>query len=432
VSLAELFFAKQVHRHRTSVPFFRRPRRPKRLPNPRKLLLEPLEPRVLLSVNPVFAGAATITPGVDVNVSQAPFSQTEVDIAVDPVHPGNVVVLSNGGFGAAGSALRSSEFTAFSNNAGANWSVVPITMTQDARNSSDRFDGAAAVDDFGNVHIVYMRRPPAGAANQNIDIVYARSVDGGAHYVDFRVLDSLPRLADGTSPVDKPWIAVGPDRATPGNQAVWVTHMRQPAVGSNQNIVVQGASVAGLGAVGAFAARVQVSDAGASNNYAAPAVGPNGELAITWMRPASGQGPATIFFDRDLDGLLNGIGMGADTAITATNAGGFDFLPATPDRSAFASPYVAYDRSGGPNNGRLYVAYADETPNESNDFDIFVRSSNNDGTAWCGCPGTTRATTSAPPAVPATSTTATAIATPRSSTSPASASTAVRPSSTCW
>jgi hypothetical protein len=41
-----------------------------------------------------------------------------IDIAMNPVSPGNVVVLSNGGFGAAGTALRSSEFTAFTTNAG--------------------------------------------------------------------------------------------------------------------------------------------------------------------------------------------------------------------------------------------------------------------------------------------------------------------------
>jgi hypothetical protein len=93
------------------------------------------------------------------------------------------------------------------------------------------------------------------------------------------------------------------------------------------------------------------------------------------MTPSGGQGPASIRFDRDLDGLSNGIVMGVDTTITSTNAGGTDFIPATPDRSTFASPYVAYDRSGGPNNGRLYLAYADENPNESNNFDVFLRSS---------------------------------------------------------
>lgn len=333
--------------------------------------LEELESRNLLSITPAFLGVASLTVGTDVNVSKAPFNQTEVHIAVNPMDPGNVVVLSNGGFGAAGTALRSSEFTAYSQDAGAKWNVVPITMTQDGRNSSDRFDGAAAVDDFGNIHIVYMRRPPGGGNN---DIMYARSTDGGASYTDFR------RLANGVD-VDKPWVATGPDAANPGNQAVWVTYTNSSLAG-NQRIFATGATVAGLGNVAAFPAAVQVNDGAAQNNYSAPAVGPNGELVVTWMSPSSGQGPANIRFDRDLNGLAGGITMGADTTITATNAGGFDFIPATPERSTFASPYLMYDRSGGAFNGRLYVAYADETPNESGDFDIFVRSSNDDGVNW--------------------------------------------------
>ena len=36
--------------------------------------------------------------------------------------------------------------------------------------------------------------------------------------------------------------------------------------------------------------------------------------------------------------------------------GGFDFIPATPDRGAYAAPFFVYDRSGGAFNGRLYLA----------------------------------------------------------------------------
>ncbi len=335
----------------------------------RQLSFEPLESRQLMTITPSFLGAASVLAGTDVNVSKTPFNQTEVHIAANPTDPGNVVVMSNGGFGAAGTALRSSEFTAFSQDAGANWTVVPITMTQDGRNSTDRFDGATAVDDFGNTHIVYMRRPPGGANN---DIMYARSADGGASYTDFR---QIARGAD----VDKPWVAVGPDAANPANQAVWVTYTN--STGGNQRIFATGASVSSLGTVAAFAPVVQVNDGGTQNNYSVPAVGPNGELVVTWMSPSSGQGPANIQFDRDLNGLTGGIAFGADATVTPTNAGGFDFIPATPERSTFASPYVAYDRSGGAHHGRLYLVYADENPAESNDFDIFLRRSDSNGNA---------------------------------------------------
>jgi hypothetical protein len=43
---------------------------------------------------------------------------------------------------------------------------------------------------------------------------------------------------------------------------------------------------------------------------------------------------------------------------------------------------LAYDRSGGPNNGRVYLVYTEETVNESNDTNILVRFSDDDGTTW--------------------------------------------------
>ena len=38
--------------------------------------------------------------------------------------------------------------------------------------------------------------------------------------------------------------------------------------------------------------------------------------------------------------------------------------------------------SGGANGGRLYLAYTDETPDESNDTDVFVRRSTDNGATW--------------------------------------------------
>ena len=43
---------------------------------------------------------------------------------------------------------------------------------------------------------------------------------------------------------------------------------------------------------------------------------------------------------------------------------------------------LAWDRSGGPFNGRVYLVYTDEIPNESDDTDIFVRFSDNNGASW--------------------------------------------------
>lgn len=328
----------------------------------RKPVFETLEGRLLLSVTGVFDGALLLTAGNDVNASVLGGTQVETHIAINPTRPGNLVVMSNGGAG-------TNEFTANSTDAGANWTTVGVGNAQDGLGATgSRFDGATAIDAFGNVHIVYQARPTTNA--NPMGIVHAMSSDGGQTYTVVNVLANVVG-------VDKPWIAIGPDAANPANQAVYVTHRN----GAGQ-IVAYGATVTGLGAMGAFTAAVTVSDAASGSNYAVPVVGPNGELVITWTNPSGGQTAVNVLVDRDLDGLQNGLAFGADITATATNAGGFDFIPATPDRSTFSSPYLAYDRSGGTFDGRLYLVYADELTDENNDFDIFLRFSTDDGATW--------------------------------------------------
>jgi hypothetical protein len=69
-----------------------------------------------------------------------------------------------------------------------------------------------------------------------------------------------------------------------------------------------------------------------------------------------------------------------------TNVGMSDDLPAAfptnPAHDLDAEPKLAWDRSGGPYHGRVYLAYTDEAPDESNDTDVWLRSSTNGGTTW--------------------------------------------------
>ena len=162
----------------------------------------------------------------------------------------------------------------------------------------------------------------------------ADSTNGGATYTVVNNIVSPP------ASIDKPWIATGPDAGTPGNEAVLITYR------SAVTILATAASVSGLGTMGAFTAAVTVSDVGSVSD-AVPAIGDDGEMVVTFTDNTGGQGLTNIFLDRDLNGLAGGLTFGVDTKVTTSNAGGFDFIPATPDRSTFSSPYVAYDRSGG-------------------------------------------------------------------------------------
>ncbi len=318
-------------------------------------------PSKLLTTGGLGVTTTTLSRGADVNASQLASTQGEVAIAVNPTNPQNVVVMANGGTSDSGA-----QFIANSTDGGATWTIRPLGFGQDNSGSSNsvRFDGALVFDRFGNLHVTYMT---ANLSNGNLAILYGFSADGGTSFVT-QVLSS----AGG---VDKPWVATGPDAANPANEAVYVTYSE------GGNMSVRGAVVTGAGAaaLGAFSTAAVFSTVG---NYAVPSVGPNGEFVVSWQNPSGGQSSGICQFDRDLDGLVGGLTFGPDTVISTTNFGGFDYIPATPDRSSFASPYVVYDLSNGVHRGRLYAAYADEIIDESDNSDIFVRFSDDNGTTW--------------------------------------------------
>jgi hypothetical protein len=157
---------------------------------------------------------------------------------------------------------------------------------------------------------------------------------------------------------------------------VWVTYEK-----ASGPIVAAGARVNGLGDVKPFHPRESVSGTGATGDYADIAVGPAGQVLLTWQRPSGGEGPANIYVSRDPDGF-GPQGLTAPLLVTKTNVGGFDYIPAQSRRSVDAEPDVAYDRSGGPHDGRAYLLDTSEMPDESDDMDIVVRTSDDDGVTW--------------------------------------------------
>src|SRR5207302_3374997 len=84
----------------------------------------------------------------------------------------------------------------------------------------------------------------------------------------------------------------------------------------------------------------------------------------------------------DLDGLGPQPFGSSRTSVVDTHMGGFDFIAPQPDRSIDAEPGLAWGRSGGPHNDRVYLVYTFEFQNESDNTDIFVRYSDNQGVTW--------------------------------------------------
>ena len=133
---------------------------------------------------------------------------------------------------------------------------------------------------------------------------------------------------------------------------------------------------------GPFNAQQAIPSATGSFGGIAVGPGPNGgKVIVTYQSPTGGQGPATIYANVDADGLGAG-GFGARITVSATNVGGFDFIPAQSGRSIDAEAGLVWDATGGPFNNRIYLVYTDETVNENNDTDILMRTSTDDGATW--------------------------------------------------
>src|SRR5712692_11049060 len=70
-------------------------RRDKLVPLRRKVVFEPLESRLLLSVTPTFVGTPFLVDGADVNVTQRGGTQAEEAIAINPTNPANMIAAPN-------------------------------------------------------------------------------------------------------------------------------------------------------------------------------------------------------------------------------------------------------------------------------------------------------------------------------------------------
>src|SRR5204863_515107 len=82
------------------------------------------------------------------------------------------------------------------------------------------------------------------------------------------------------------------------------------------------------------------------------AVGPGGQVMVTYQNSTNGQGGADIYAAVDTDGL-GPAGFGKPALVTHSHVGGFDYIAAQPHRSVDAEANLAWDRSGGARNGRV-------------------------------------------------------------------------------
>jgi hypothetical protein len=289
----------------------------------------------------------------NVNISRTTGNQAEQAIAIDPTNPNRVFMVSN----ATGNFLQG----AFSTDGGLTWTRRNMATGSDGL-AAACCDPSLAWDAFGNLFLVYL----ISGASQAI---VARSTNGGQSFTQIATL--------GSSNVDQPTVAVGPGAGGVGG-SVWVLYNQPINNGTTDQLRLAGATVSGLGNTGSFTAATVPSGNG---SYGDVAVGPSGQVMIVYQQTGTNQGPSQVYMNVDPDGL-GGAGLGGRVTLLTTNVGDFDFIPAQSRRSIDAEVGLAWDRSGGPHNGRVYLLYTDELPDESNNTDVFVKFSDDNGATW--------------------------------------------------
>jgi hypothetical protein len=298
----------------------------------------------------------------NIDVSRRPGNESEETVAVNPTNPKNIVIVTNVEHPAAGM------FEGVSFDGGVTWTRKLIG---DNDNLGDACcDPSLSFDNYGNLFMTYLY-------NVEIEVPIALSTDGGLHFNRIANITKPPKqsLSAGGERrglfrfVDQPTIIAGKGE-------VWVVF------NGGGPMVATGAKVSGFGKVGAFITPEVVP--GTNNcTYGDVAIGPSGQVMQVCSLTESGQGGGKLYVNVDPDGL-GPAGFGKSVFVTETHVGGFDFIPAQPDRSVDAEPGLAWDRTGGPHNGRVYLVYTLEHPNESNNTDIYVRFSDDNGATWSG------------------------------------------------
>ena len=295
----------------------------------------------------------------NVDVSQRPGNESEETVAVNPTNPKNIVIVTNVDHPAAGL------FEGVSFDGGATWTTKLIG---DNDNLGDACcDPSLSFDRYGNLFMTYLY-------NVELEVPIALSTDGGLHFNLIANIAKPPKQSSSASGERGLFRFVDQPTITAGVGEVWMVF------NGGGPIVATGAKVSGLGKVGRFITPEVVP--GTNNcTYGDVSIGPRGQVMQVCSLTESGQGGGKLFVNVDPDGL-GPAGFGSRVFVAETHVGGFDFIPAQPDRSVDAEPGLAWDRTGGPHNGRVYLVYTLEQPNESNNMDIYVRFSDNDGATW--------------------------------------------------
>ena len=305
---------------------------------------------------------SVMTVGANVDTSRVTGSESTGQIAMNPINTNNLVIVSQSGVGG-GALLPLSR----SYDGGKTWATQLVGTQDGLPGSFPRPDAHVVFDSFGNLYLTYM---VAASTNGEVDVFVLRSTDGGMTFTSLGAAVSTTAYNP-----DAPWIATGASTTVAGSQAIWITFTDYVS----NRVMIVGATSKGLGKFTSWSKPKAVTKSFGA--YSTVAVGPKGELVVSWQSTDSGNVVAnTLNINTDSTGTASH--FSADQLMANTNVGAYDVIPAQPDRTIDAEARIAFDLSGDSTNGRLYLVYTNQPLDSGHNTDIYLKYSDNLGATW--------------------------------------------------
>lgn len=255
----------------------------------------------------------------------------------------------------------------YSTNGGLNWNHGDLTSPYGVWG-----DPCLTFDALGNLYYGHLSNPPS--AGYWIDrIVVQRSTDGGASWNNGAGIGFAPPRKNQ----DKDWLAADMTDS-PYKNNLYVAWTEFDSYGSSSHsdssrILMSRSTNAGI----TWSDPVRVSDRAGdcidsdnTDEGAVPAIGPQGEVYLTWS------GPLGIEFDKSTDG---GVTWGKDVFVS-DQPGGWDYMIPGINRCN-GLPVTACDVSHSAHRGTIYVNWTDQRHGLDN-TDVFIATSSDGGATW--------------------------------------------------